>query len=45
VNYQAGYQATALPAELIAVPLVLACAAGLCLVVGRRFARRDLLLA
>jgi hypothetical protein len=45
VNYQAGYQATALPAELIAVPLVLACAVGLCLVIGRRFAGRDLLLA
>jgi hypothetical protein len=45
VDYQAGYQATALPAELIAVPLVLACAAGVCMVIGRRFAGRDLLLA
>ena len=45
INYQACYQAAALPAELVAVPLVLACAAGLCLVIGRRFAARDLLLA
>jgi hypothetical protein len=45
VNYQACYLATFVPAELIAVPLTLACAAGLCALVGRRFAERDLLLA
>ena len=45
VNYQACYEANAVPAELVAVPLTLACAAGLCLFIGRRFAQRDLLLA
>jgi hypothetical protein len=45
VNYQSCYQAIFLPAELLSVPLVLAYAAGLCALVGRRFAERDLLLA
>lgn len=43
-NYQAGAMATATPAELVAVPVVLAYAVAVCLVAGHRFARRDLLL-
>jgi hypothetical protein len=45
IDYQAGAMANLVPAELLAVPLVVAGAAGVCVVVSRRFAARDLLLA
>jgi hypothetical protein len=43
-NYQAGATASALPVELLTIPLVAAYAAAVSLVAGLRFARRDVVL-